>query len=463
MIDDDLESIRVRLMAGESVVAERAVPAWSKVFPGHIILACGLSPRSELALGRILFPLEPAQVVSLSAQELPGVGLDYDSVGAVAMADPGMALAPSQREALKAWLSGGGKLGITGLRPMGHSLLDALGLARPDGSESAAGGAMEFGLGRVFASSQELPSLGRGDEGLAWQAALGIQPYESTHYLHSSHVFSRQGPIAGFPFRMTWSWWLFVALVLWAGGAIALVIFKRGRYAPLLAYSAISLVLAVAGGFALDRSWQRGCRLVSRAVILPAGGGILVDASANMNTAIDSGNEDITLIPWDASIGFDRVESGKLRPLAPFNWRHGAWKPYFTVRSSGRGAVSLCASLPASILDGTPASEALRDFNLAAGKPHLAGAYSRGRLAYLGADGSRWWDYSAATGTWERSEERPAWLKDETDWILRARECLGQGGILAGYCAVPELGLSLEGNAASGLFWAFPLETEGGR
>jgi hypothetical protein len=322
---------------------------------------------------------------------------------------------------------------------------------------------LEFGLGRIFASGQEVPSLRRGDESLAWQAALGIQPYESTRCLHSSAVFSRQGPIEGLPLRMAWSWWLFAALVLWLCGLITLAILKRGKYAPLLAYSALCFVLAIAGGFALDRSWQRGCLLVSRAVILPADGGVLLDASANMSNAMDNENKDTTVVPWDVSIDFDRVESGNLHSAAPFNWRHGAWKPYFTVRSSGGGAVSLGASLPASILDGTSVGEALRDFSLDAGKPHLSGVNPQWRLAYLPAHASRWWDYSAAAGAWVQGEQIPDWLKDEGDWILRARECLGQRGILVGFNVVPELGLSVQGKAAPGLFWLLPVAAEGGR
>jgi hypothetical protein len=457
MIDDSIESVRVRLMAGETVVAERAVPAWAKVFPGHIILACGLSPRSELALGKVLFPIEPVQVVSLTAEELPGIGLDYDSVGAVAMDDPGQALTPSQREALKAWLSGGGKLALTDIKPAGHSLLDALDLPRPAGVESADGGAMDVGLGRVFATQLESISLSRGDDSQAWQAALGLKPYESTHHLNSSHVFSGQGPIAGLPVRNMWSWWLFLSLVLWAGGAIALLILKRGKYAPLLAFSAACLVLAIVGGYALDSGWQRGCRLVSRAVILPASGGVLVDASANMLTPLDTDYETTSVVPWDVSIGFDRVESGKLRPAAPFDWRHGVWKLYFTVRNAEAGAASLCASLPLSILDGTPAEETMRDFSLTAGQPHFSGAHPEGQVAYLSADGSQWWEYSAQTGSWEQYGQIPVWLANDENWILRAHSCLGSYGILVGYDAVPELDLSLQGSAVPGLLWAMPI------
>jgi hypothetical protein len=455
MIDDSVDSVQVRLMAGEDVVAERSVHAWGTVFPGHIILACGQSPRSEQALGKVLFPLEPVQVVSLAATELPSVGLDYDSVGAVAMDDPGHALTPSQREALLSWLSGGGSLALTDVKPSGSSLLDALGIPRRAGIETSDGAAVSFGLGRVFASRRESAAFFRDGGSSAWREALDLQPYESTQRLDYSHVFSREEPMAGKPSGTAWSWWLVIPFALWAGGAIAVALLKSGRYAPLLAYSAASLVLAVGGGFALDRSWQRGCRLVSRAVVLPEAGGVLLDASASLNTPRKDDYEDVFDVPRDVSFNFDRTESGRLRSVGPCEWRHGAWKTYFAMRNTRAGTFSLGAALPASILAGADAS--IRAFSFEAGKPRLTTERNVKRLAYLSDDGERWWDYEAATETWRESGQIPAWLGVDGLWVLRAQGCIGQRGLLVGVEAVPELNLSMQGQPVAKLLWVAPI------
>ncbi len=170
----DLETIAVRLVSGDGILAEVKLDARSNAFPGNLALACGLPVSARLAISSALMPGEPVQAVAVGTDELPANGLDYDGVGALALADPGSVLSPAQREALLAWIAGGG----------GSRFLRRGRRAKDSSARSASGTEPAWGTEPAEAS---FPS--------AWAASFGCRTTSPTSPAPATEIFG--GPSWG--------------------------------------------------------------------------------------------------------------------------------------------------------------------------------------------------------------------------------------------------------------------------
>jgi len=448
-MSEDLRSISVRLLSGsgeseDRPLAELRLEARAKSFPGHIVLACGLSMEARLALASSLMPLEPVLVVATSIAELPSNGLDYDAVSAIAIAGRSLEPSPAQRGAILAWMSGGGRL----------CLADAA--ERWALPASVAGKSMPYGLGS-FAS---LPP-DRAEVPASWIRALSLSPYESSQRAGAGS--SGRGPVttaepvgpsseAGKFIRAAIAAWLAATLL---GAAIG-----RKRLAPLAAVSALGLASVLAGGGALDRALVRGASVRALALVLPGSGSAFLSLRAKAYVPPSS-------VDWAAaraigapSVSYSNLESGTFG-----EWEHAVPKAAFGLRGADSGGLELEAMVaPDEWMDIAAGSTGAfsRESRLQGGDgpPDVESSFP---LAFL-SEGAipAWWNKDPGA-RWAKSEGPPAWLEGDAQWLTALRGGLGALSVLAGSCRADSLSVRAEGGALREIRWAMPLPRGGGR
>jgi hypothetical protein len=383
-IDGELASLSVRIREGAQVLAEARLGARDRVFPGHIALACGLTARVRLAIASALMPAEPIQAIALDPADLPANGLDYDSVSVLAMKDSGSLLSPAQREALLAWIGGGGRLAIASAREGEDSLYASLLRTRAGSSAGGApaGGGITggerpaeagaagytrtaFGLGSIIRITRDLSELPEAATGAFWRKALSLSPYGEGARIYiaaatrwSQSVEGQDGTTRGAKAALVLAVLAWVAASL---GAAAMAREKRpargGRARgdraggdsssggrrnalvwPIAAVAAACLALVFSGAGALDRALARGASARILATVLPDSGAAIVSASFSGTRVPDT-------IGWAAAKAYSplpldfagETETGAVNrlPSVPASWNHLSAKASFSLRESG--------------------------------------------------------------------------------------------------------------------------------
>jgi hypothetical protein len=439
--DRELRTIVVRLSSGGAALAEVKLDARARPFPGHLVLACGLSARSRLAIASCLMPAEPVQAVEIDAAALPANGLDYDGVSALAIADADVALAPAQREALLTWMAAGGRLVLVSARPDNGGLLGSLGLE----------GAVAFGLGSLARITRE-PAGTSAKEAAAWRESLALAPYDASARTGAGPA-ARVSATVGRPSAAAKkARFVIVAMVLaWLGATLAAAAFGRARAAPLAMAAAVGLAAVLAGSPALEAAFMRGASVRALALVLPDSGSAIVTLSAKAYAPSDAlGWTDVRALR-PLSVAYGGAEKGVMG-----EWRHGSPRAAFSLRLAQARELDLEAALGPRSLAGS----ALPSF--------ARGAYPRGGarppdiesalpLAFLASgDDDSWWEKDPG-GAWQKSKGPPPWIEDDAEWIRSVRGGRRALAVLAGSCDAASLGLSVAGGPVREMSWALPL------
>jgi hypothetical protein len=432
-LDQGIDAIRVRVMDGNAVISTETILPWAKSFPGHIVLTCGLSAPAQKALGGFLFPYEPVQVAIARKAEFPSVPIDYDGVAAVVMDGDEVSLSPAQREAMRYFLSGGGRLVLFGQRPErfaapGTDLLAASIQAGQGGEDLVKA---RLGLGLVCAAPRPSASTARARTAEFWAEALELGGFETAKRATAS-AFSRirallaelgdpeAGGEAPLPQRPWTGPWIFSAC--FAAASLLLFLPKKRRLAAYGLFAAISLAAAFLAGARIDAAWRRGTASDARLLVLPNGGGILADFQTRRDIPAESASDGTTM-PRGAAITFDRVERGTMDPVVPFIWRHDLRLPYLSVLRAERDRVQLSGVLPAVALSGAVASA-----GSSAGPQGLA------------AD-----PFYASLNAGERT------------WIRSVMDAFPGWGFRMSTGRAPALGYSAQGGAPARILWIEPI------
>lgn len=509
----DLETIAVRLLSGDRVLAELKLDARTKAFPGHMALACGLPVRARLGISSALMPYEPLQAVAVVLGDLPSNGLDYDGVSALALADPGPALSPAQREALLAWIAGGGRLVLSSARPGREGLLGSLGLAASAESAADAGAAggesraadgtfLPFGLGGIVRITRDLSDVGAAEGGGFWKRAFALAPYGRAPRLSAAALVSAasassasassadqstspaQRGTAGGHSGVTAGarTALLVGLVVWFLVILAAASFGRTRKAssgeprakrtranaarelratPIVLASFFSLAIVIASIGALDAAFMRGSSVRALALVMPGSSAAIVSASL-----IKEASE--PLFTWmnvsaRRAIEVSDAEGEKgmfrLKPNGSDPWTHATATAAFSLATSGPEGITLVAVVGPQSLAGSSFPSLAFGSSPRGGErpPELD---STGPMAFL-SETSTWWEKSP-TGAWSKVDDAPSWLKPELPWVNGLRAVGARSGaasFLIGAGAAPSLGLNIVGGAPRKLVWALPLSS----
>jgi hypothetical protein len=453
----ELDGIVVALRSGDRTLAETRLSVRSKPFPGHIVLACGLSARARLAIASALLPVEPVLVVAVEEAELPANGLCYDSVSAIAIGNEDVELSPAQRSAMLAWLSGGGRL--CALAAEGRGALAAMGLASRAGS-------LDYGLGRCAGLSP-----GRAEAPESWRDALALEPYDPDSRLGAgsleraaargssraaapgqAQAQSAEGGTHGTSLTKGTRLAIAAASAAWVAALLLAALLGRGRAGPYAAVSAICLAAVLAGAPALDRAIRRGAGFSARALVLPDSGAAFLEFDARAYAPPSE-------LEWVLvrAAGSPRFDWGDRESGAFGEWTHYMARAALGLRAGGEGSLKLEGMLDGAAWEAAGALSPLRRSG-DAGPPDVDSAYP---LAFLGR-GAPVPCWTKQPGeAWAKSEFPPNWLAEDEARLLSIRGGKGDRALLAGRCPGKAIELSVEGGPLSEISWAMPLP-EGG-
>jgi hypothetical protein len=438
-IDGELSSLAVRLVSGGRTLSEARLDVRARAFPGHLVLACGLGASARLGIASALMPSEPLLAVATLPSQLPANALDYDGVSAIALAGSreGFALSPAQRQALTAYVAGGGRL---------CEIME--GRDRPRSSA--------YGLGSTQAlSASEL--LTPAD----WRAALGLAPYDPSLRTGAGPAAPASGA-EGKPDGLARRAKLIVlaALAAWLAATLAAAALGKGGAAPIAAVAALSLGAALAGAPALDRAFIRGAEARLLVLELPESGSAFVSLRAGAYVPPE-------FLKWaeprsigGISIAYSEGEGGVIG-----EWRHELGKAAFSLRSASGGRMELEASLSSPL----PAAIAGLSHGGAAGRARPAGGLEPpaleglGPLAYVAAgEPAAWWSKNPGA-RWAKHDFPPPWLEADSAWVLGLRCGPRALPVLVGLEQAPSFGVSVQGSPLGEALWALPLAQEGAR
>jgi hypothetical protein len=449
-MEENCVSIEVSLKTGAHTLASSKIELWQKVFPGHVALQVGMPSAVQRSLASLLMPGEPVQVVSVRAQDLPGLALDYDSVSAVMMSDPGASLSPAQAQAMRAWIAGGGRLVITGAHSAEKSILSSF------GDRFVPDGAGAFGFGRIAAFRAEASELPRMDLDRSLRSAIALKPYGIQTRLTASSAFpsgmampasdddiDRPGSI------------LAIGLILWAGAVSALFFIHKRKLLYLFGISLLFSIAAIPVSLSIDRSWRRGGDGAVRLLALPEASGFLAKAEFSMFPA-EAGSMPLGMTAWKLDLGFDVSEKGHIAPDAVASWSHLSWKPRFIVQADGKGRIHLAGFLPQLIADAPGLSQLFGELALADGVPRPLKRAWQGSLVYYSSESGLWYQWNHLAWRWIESGNCPPRFQGQEAWLRHVASQAGVRGAFAGLDSFKEMRFSIQGATMTKAAWAMP-------
>jgi hypothetical protein len=463
-MDGELGTISVRLLSGDRTLAEVKLEARSKLFPGHIVIACGLSKDARLAIASALLPIEPVLVIPTSGSELPSNGLDYDAVSAIAIADPELELTRAQRTAILAWTAGGGRLCLAE-SPGGQSSIPGLS-GLPGGSSGAGGqsikgsvvGSVPYGLGNyAFLSSD------RAEAPQSWIEALSLEPYGQS-LRTGAGTLARGSEAAGKEPGVSSALRTLItaAIAAWLAAIFLAATFSRARVAPIAVVSGLFLAAVLAGGPALDRAFARGASLRALSLVLPESGSSFLSIRARAYASPASLDWASARAIGSPALAYSGTESGSFG-----EWRHSLAMAAFGIRSTNGRGIDLEGLLSPEewgrISLGSTSAFPSSGAGLLRGGTEPPEVDSSYPLAFLASgEPAAWWAKEPGA-RWAKLEAAPVWLVGDAQRLLALRGERTELSLLAGSCPADRLALSLEGGKLSEITWAMPLPKGGAR
>ncbi len=437
-LNEAISGLKVRLNKNSHYLAEQTINIQAKTFPGHLVLVVNLSPKVQQAIENSLLPSEPVLVITSNFNELPALGLDYDAVSGLVITDPGPVLNPGQIQALRIWLSSGGKMVINAAHPQNESIIKTL---VPDNQRSGISDkdVIKIGWGKITIFRSDINEMEK--ENISWKSILDLEPYKpgvgftigKFLSLPDSRFFKEMGSLSVNYLKTT--------LIIWALICLLIVLFIKRRYLLyLFLFSILFIIAAFPLGSWLDSTWQRGAGVYCRALVLPDSGGILINSITQIVP-----NELQTYIqnfgsPWGVTIS-SRNDYGQIRPGIYSSWNHQTNIPAYTIRSATDKMLDLVGWIPAPLFE--PSN--INFSNVLLWKEN------------------QWWfrtNDSSGQPYWEKSAKLPKWLQREIGWLKRLQRLTPEKIWLVGQGSLPEVEIKLQNGIHRQLFWVIPLGTE---
>lgn len=338
-MSEELERLTIRLRAGQSLIHEVNLNPNGKKFPGHLFLACDVPAALQQKMEEMLQPDEPLLTVPVSLREFPITLFGYDGVSGLVLADPGPVLKPAQAEALNAWLCGGGRIVLWGLRPFADSMLRLLKLTAKPGQTIER---RSIGFGRVIL----IPDGDRDHllkaSAAQWRSLLKLKPYRDSARLTLNRVFPETPDAAPNPPALQV---VLVSIVLVWGGLITFFIYRRRMNWPVLLGLLFLLTLAaIPWSRQIAAQWRRGYDIRCRMLFWPAGAGVMakIDLNGKENNAWE-----LNTAPWGGVFRFGGAEFGRIRPDRPAQWEHGRPNPQALMETLSSSRLHITGWLPA--------------------------------------------------------------------------------------------------------------------
>ena len=412
-VDSGSYRLRVRLVAGGELLAERSLLPGGRVFPGQVVLCLDLPEAARRAIADSLRPLEPVQAIDLPLSRLPALALDLDGVAGIVLRESSVPLSPAQRSAIAAWSAGGGRF-------------------------------LALSEGELSGGQPLLPAY--------WRERLDLAPFGQDDRLSAGRIAASSGSRAeAGASSLEADFLVALALAIWA---LALFLLTRrkhgfiwiGLVAILLGFAAFPAARAIDSGHA-------GLGRLSARVLYLDGGYALVDASV----ARQSPSWDLDLSglmpsrPLRFSVGKAGGDAGSRQTevgIVP-----GDGRPPRLVHASGIPAVSIKAA----------EAEGLGLWSLASGSastmPSSSADFSRssGRdLALVRAGKEQRW-FTPGPNGWQALPAAPGFIGADTAWVAVLRGIRPEADFVIGRGRYPDPAISLAGAGPAEVLWALPL------
>jgi hypothetical protein len=442
---ENIKSLKVRVLAGDQLLAEQVLDMKSKIFPGHLVLTANVPDAETQAIERSLLPIEPVMAVPVNIHELPNLGLNYDGVSCLVLNDPEPVLTPAQLKALRYWLAGGGKLLVFGAGQDMMKMMAAMGVKRDDLANAPLMNApdISMGLGKIRIIPNRLPEAIAGENSSIWRRWLALKPYRETVRLTASHCFFNESwgqteTTAAYPFPA-----MAIIFTIWTGAAL-FFIWRRPKnlLACFLVFTLISAILMLPLTGYLTAHWRRGALIHNRAVILPDSGGVLLAANIQMKPSQGAS-------PWGAVIDRGRDEHGFInyggrRHTA---WNHRTAYPWYSIYAGNETRLNLMGVFP----DWNPVRRRLPD------REKWSMPVTGQTVSW---DGKQWRVLKKAKNgqwRWVNGTDAPAWLKSDEDWLRKLQSLSPEIAWLYGRGVLPaRFQLRIQTGAVPEFSWAMP-------
>ena len=460
LINENFGGIIVRMYSGKEMLIERTIKANEKIFPGHIILTIDMNSRIQQALTHSLFPYEPVLTIPFNMEDLPSNGLSYDSISAVVMPDPGIRLTPSQTDALKYWIAGGGKLVLFGLNPGEESITNIL---SPGNLYKEKDGYIEIrqGYGKIYGFNKEAGMSEQALYGSEWKKILELEPYTHNLRFTSSKMFTAndnlQNRISDYSYIRTP---IFIFIISWFLLFAILLLLPKKKYILLSALTLVCIISFVPAGLYLKKKWHGGTQYQNRVVVMPGVDLAAIDTRIwypKFNGMWMKNNFSLWGIEADLGISekayfypwFGKKSALVHRLSKCMTALSGGNTD--TIEFSGYGSSNLFKS---SIINGLVIKENNpfpdiheMDFGNNANMVILKGNNHDPELLI--------WDKTLKQ--WKRSDSVPVWLVKDMDWADNLKRSTPKTSWLIGYDEIQGINLKLQKELCQTALWATPV------
>ena len=449
----NIKHLKVRVLAGDQLLAEQILDLKAKVFPGHLVLTVNIPTIENQAIERSLLPIEPVAAVPVNIHELPNMGVDYDAISCLVFNDPAPVLSPAQKKALRYWLAGGGKLVIFGPdRDIESARFDIMAAFGVKPVKKGIGNDSSFedfscGLGTIRLIRSRLTENLQGGNVAVWRKWLNLKPFGESIRLNAAHGFftepwGQKEKTAPYPFGM-----IALILAVWTGVAL-FVIWRRPKnlLASFLIFTLVCVLLIIPLAGYITSNWRRGALAHNRALILPDSGGMLLQSDIQMKSARGAS-------PWGTRINFGRDEQGwiNFRGRGETAWSHDTVYPWYSIYHWNIDELQLMGVFPDVVADFNP------DPNLMTKQGSWTIPVTGQTVLWNGSRCRVLKNIVNGKPQWGKPGDVPAWLNDDEEWLRKLQALWPDIPWLCGRGVLPtRMQLRIQNGPAPEVFWAMP-------
>lgn len=449
-VNENINELKVRLFSGKQKLIETGLNYKIKLFPGNLILALKASSATQQLIEKALLPSESTLVVPIRIVDLPGTALNYDGVSGLVLSDPGPVLKPLQIKALKAWLARGGRMALGDTRFGEDSLLSMLGI-NPENTDQ---NFYSMGFGGITAFRSGFNDLKH--DAAEWRELLNLKPYTEITRIMVGRFFPGFKAISAPDFTEQSSRaasYLAMILILWAvSGLLVIILTKHNRALFLICTALLWLVAAFPIGSWLGGIWNRGAEIHCHNLILPETGLMLTDVKVRFNRFNSGKTINFKSSPWGGKVRIGEAGHGTVKPRnekKAFTWSHYSDQTgtETIVKSVGSNWVSIngCYPLKDIYTEGKNRIEPVRKLGFGSETVIWDGTVFYQNRSPQVNEG------------WEKIEQPPGWLRNETDWLASLKGFSPGTVWLMGRGSLSDIKIKIENSAFTGELWATPL------
>lgn len=451
LFDENIASIVIRLYSYNELLIERTINIDEKIFPGHIILTNGMNSMIQQSIARSLFPEEPVQVISINLEDLPTVGINYDCVTALVISDPGILLNPSQLNALKYWISGGGQIVVFDLLSESNTILNKLGGEVLSSNKYKVIGS---GYGKIFGFNEDAESSDIGFKSSEWQKLLELKPYGQNPRLTASKILKSEENIVRVKFNYSFlRTIILICTFSWAIMFFLILFFKKKNILILSIFTIISFIIFIPFGNVLKKKWQGGSAYHNRMIILPGNNGFLINSRIWFPNLYSN---DFYLKGIDINFGVSEKAILNPRTRNSSILVHNINKPGYILKRGANDSIEIVAYQSFNNIENKFLKNILlkNDFKKILDIKGIDFQQKENLVLVKGKNRDlEWWVWDIINYKWKKEKDSPEWLNNDLEWITSLKKNRIDADLLIGFDNINGLNITLQDESCTGTLW----------